>query len=850
MKKILKKLAPIISIVFFGFALWFLDKQLQQYDLSEISEQLAAIPDYYIAASLLLSFLSYLLLTAYDAMGVNYIDEELEAPKIMRAGYVGYAFSHNIGLALITGGSIRYRIYSSWGFSGLQVTKIVAFSAFTLWIGFCSVAGLSLLFATPDLPPDITLPFVSLRVVGAFLLVMVVGYIWASALFKNEISIKKWTFKFPNLKLTVKQVLIASIDWLLASSVLYVLLPEAGLNFFSFVGVFLLAQILGLFSQVPGGLGVFESVMLLYLSNFMPGSKIVGILVIYRIIYYILPLLGALVVLGYQEYKVNHESVKKLGEKAISWVPRVVPQVMSFSVFIGGAILLFSGAVPSEVPRMQWLQHFVPLPVIEISHFLASIIGAALLILAGALQRRIDGAYHLTVGLLVFGILFSLLKGADYEEASALAVMLIAMIPCRDEFHRKAPLFSQQFSSQWFTMILMVLGSAVWLGIFSYRHIEYQQELWWQFFLMGDAPRYLRATVAALGFAVIVGFIKLLRPRKKEIIEPEEHEFQFARDILQQTSHTLSNLVLLGDKKMMFNKSHTSFIMYKEEGRSRVVLGDPVGPGDEAEEMIWKFYEQCSSDDKWPVFYQIGKKNLEYYLDLGLTLFKLGEEARISLDNFSVDRTIDDDLRTNYQRLMSEGYSWELLPGNPEQRCYEELRTIFDADLSIRKRTGQGFSSGDFNEAYLNHFPIVVVKKAGRILAFANILRSGNDYELSTDLLRYHPDESKEIIDFMLIETMLWGKRQQFKWFNLGMAPLSGMDEHDFSPRWSKMAHFVYSYGETIYGFQRVRDYKNKYQPEWEPKFLACPGGLSLPRALSNLANTVSGGFSTLVNVK
>ncbi|HET6527733.1 MAG TPA: bifunctional lysylphosphatidylglycerol flippase/synthetase MprF [Balneolaceae bacterium] len=850
MKKFLKKLAPVISIIFFGFALWFLDKQLQQYNLSEISQQLADIPNYYIAASLLLSFLSYLLLTVYDAMGVNYIDEELEAPKIMRAGYVGYAFSHNIGLALITGGSIRYRIYSSWGFSGLQVTKIVAFSALTLWIGFCSVAGLSLLFATPALPPNITLPFVSLRVVGAFLLVMVVGYVWASARVKSEISFKKWTFKFPNLKLSLQQVLIASVDWLLASSVLYVLLPEAGVNFFSFVGVFLLAQILGLFSQVPGGLGVFESVMLLYLSNFLPGSKVVGILVIYRIIYYILPLLGALVVLGYQEYKANHESVKKLGEKAISWVPRVVPQVMSFSVFIGGAILLFSGAVPSEVPRMQWLQHFVPLPVIEISHFLASIIGAALLILAGALRRRIDAAYHLTIGLLIVGILLSLLKGADYEEATALAVMLVAMIPCRDEFHRRAPLFSRQFSPQWFTMILMVLVSAVWLGIFSYQHIEYRQELWWQFFLLGDAPRYLRATVAALGFTVIIGFIKLLRPRKKEVIEPREQELQSAQKILQNSNHTLSNLILLGDKKLLFNDAHTSFIMYKEEGRSRVVLGDPVGPEDEAEEMIWKFYEQCSDDDKWPVFYQIGEKKLEYYLDLGLTLFKLGEEARIPLNNFSVDQAIDEDLRTNYRGLVSAGYSWELLPENPEERCYEELKPIFEADLSIRKRTGQGFSSGDFDEAYLSHFPIAVVKKEGEIRAFANILQSGDGYELATDLLRYHPDESAEIIDFILIETMLWGKRQGFQCFNLGMAPLSGMDEPDFTPKWNKMAHFVYSYGENLYGFKRVRDYKNKFQPEWEPKFLACPGGISLPRALSNLASVVSGGFSTLVNVK
>src|SRR5699024_6376026 len=467
MKKKLKKITPFISIIFFGFALWFLHQELKQYEISEITSQLSGISNTHILLSVVISFLSYLVLTGYDGLGVKYIGEELEAGKIIRAGYVGYAFSHNIGLALITGGSIRYRIYSTWGFSGLQVTQIVGFSAFTLWIGFCMVAGLSLLFATPEMPDGFALPYESLRILGVALLVMVAGYLLASSKIKKELTFRDWSFSFPDIDLALKQVVIASVDWLMAAAVLYVLLPYGEINFFSFVGIFLLAQIAGLFSQVPGGLGVFESVMLLYLSNFMPGSQILGIMLVYRIIYYILPLLGALIVLGYQEYISNKKAVHKLGERAADWAPRVVPQVLSFSVFIGGAILLFSGALPSEVPRMQWLQHFIPLPVIEMSHFLASMVGAALLVLAGALQRRVDAAYHLTIGLLLFGILFSLLKGADYEEASFLAIMLIALLSCRKEFHRKASLFSQQYSVRWLTMIFMVLLSAVWLGAFA-----------------------------------------------------------------------------------------------------------------------------------------------------------------------------------------------------------------------------------------------------------------------------------------------------------------------------------------------------------------------------------------------
>lgn len=848
MKKILKKLTPFISIIFFGFALWYLDQELQHYQFSEITAQLSEIPNLHILFSLFLSFLSYVILTGYDALGVKYIGEELEAGKIIRAGYVGYAFSHNMGMALITGGSIRYRIYSAWGFSGMQVTQIVGFSAFTLWIGFCAVGGLALLFATPDLNGEVVFPFVSLRVLGIILLVMVVGYVWASAKIKKELSYKEWSFTFPSLELSLKQVVIASVDWLLAASVLYVLLPEGEISFFSFTGIFLLAQIAGLFSQVPGGLGVFESVMLLYLSNFMPGSQVLGILVVYRLIYYILPLLVALVVLGYQEYQVNRQAVQKLGEKATDWVPRVVPQVLSFSVFIGGAILLFSGALPSEVPRMQWLQHFIPLPVIEMSHFLASLVGAALLVLAGALQRRVDAAYHLTVGLLVFGIFFSLLKGADYEEASILFVMLIALLFCRKEFYRKASLFSNQYSAYWLTMISMVLVSAVWLGAFAYQHVEYQRDLWWEFSLMADAPRYLRATVAALGFAVIIGLLKLLRPNNPEI-SAAENEIELAKKIIINSGKVLSNLALLGDKEFLFSESRRSFVMFKREGRSWIVLGDPVGLPEETEELIWQFHERCSEAQAKAVFYQASSEYLDYYMDLGLTFFKIGEEGRIDLSSFD-EFDLNADIQKNCQQLVKAGYQWELITPEQAGSCMPILKTISDESLQAQKREETGFTVGNFDEKYLMNFPVALIRKEGQPVAFANILRSGNKQEISTDLLRYRSSVPHSVIDFMIVETMRWGHQHGYHWFNLGMAPFSGKEKNYFSPRWNKLANLLFTYGENLYGYKAVRAYKEKFHPDWEPKYLICSAGLGFPATLSNIAKVVSGGFSNPVSGK
>ena len=124
------------------------------------------------------------------------------------------------------------------------------------------------------------------------------------------------------------------------------------------------------------------------------------------------------------------------------------------------------------------------------------------------------------------------------------------------------------------------------------------------------------------------------------------------------------------------------------------------------------------------------------------------------------------------------------------------------------------------------YFDIAVVRRAGAIVAFANIWRAGADTALSIDLMRYNDAAPKGVIDFLLIECMLWGKAQHYQWFGLGMAPLSGLEEHALAPAWHKLGRMVQRYGETFYPFEGLRKYKEKFLPVWRPRYLAAPGGL------------------------
>jgi phosphatidylglycerol lysyltransferase len=135
-----------------------------------------------------------------------------------------------------------------------------------------------------------------------------------------------------------------------------------------------------------------------------------------------------------------------------------------------------------------------------------------------------------------------------------------------------------------------------------------------------------------------------------------------------------------------------------------------------------------------------------------------------------------------------------------------------------------------------------VVVNDGRIVAFANLWTLGSGAELSVDLMRHANSTSRILMDYLFIETMLWGKAQGYRWFNLGMAPLSGMQDREFAPVWNRMAAFLYRHGEHFYNFGGLRRYKEKFDPEWRPRYLACPGGLALPRVLMEVTTLIAGG--------
>ena len=215
--------------------------------------------------------------------------------------------------------------------------------------------------------------------------------------------------------------------------------------------------------------------------------------------------------------------------------------------------------------------------------------------------------------------------------------MLAIFLPCRRHFYRKGALLTERFTPRWTIALLGVVACSIWLMLFAYKHVNYQSELWWQFEFSRDAPRSLRAMAGVAIISVIALLARMLRSKGRLGALPTDVDMQDARKVVTQSPKTASNLALLGDKRFLFNNDRTAFIMYGDEGRSYVSMGDPVGGKEAARDLAWEFRELCDVGGRLPVFYQVDDETMPLYVDMGLSLIKIGEEARVPLPSFGLE---------------------------------------------------------------------------------------------------------------------------------------------------------------------------------------------------------------------
>jgi phosphatidylglycerol lysyltransferase len=842
---VLRRLAgPLLSVGMLCLALWALHLLAKEVNYHQVRTYVQSISRARLLLAALLTAMGYAVMTLYDRFALASIGRKLSWKQVTLISFISYAFSNAVGMSLLVSGSIRYSFYIQNGLSTKEVAKVVLFCTSSFWLGLLALTGVTLLCV--PLPPE--LPLAAFRVPAALLLTLVPVAWLAGGLIKRPVRIWRWRVSMPSVATGVRQILVGAFDWGLAAAVLYVLMPnELNNGFGHFLAIFVIAQIIGLISHVPGGLGVFEAVMLAGFGatgNETLAAPIIGALAAFRVIYYLLPLCMATVLVLQRE-------ARGLRQKSLltPWFTGLLPSFFAGLTLVSGAVLLFSGATRALPKRMDILRDVLPLSVLEVSHLLASVIGMMLLILARGLQRRLDAAYWLTLVLLVAGAVFSLLKGIDYEEATLLTLLAMALAPAHWLFYRRASLFSTTFSVGWIVSIVAVFGCATWLVLFSYKHVAYSSDLWWEFsFYQGGAPRALRALVAAAAAGLLFALASLIRPRRLAPEPPTEAELAQALPLIKQFPSAQAHLALMGDKTLLFDPGGKAFVMYDIEGRSWVTMGDPVGNDDAARrELVWMFLDQCERAGGWAVFYQVSPEDLDLYLEVGMSLLKIGEEARVRLATFNLDGKSKKTLRGTVNKLARDGLRLEIVPADEVAPLLPRLKVISDAWMLDKRVREKRFSLGAFDPHYLVRTPMAVVWQNDQIVGFANLFLNETKQEASLDLMRFLPDGPSGIMDYLFVELMQWARQEGYSWFNLGMAPLAGLQNRRQAPLWNRFGALVFGRGERFYNFRGLHRYKDKFDPEWEARYMAVPGGIALPMILANVASLISGGLSGVV---
>jgi phosphatidylglycerol lysyltransferase len=836
------RLAPIVGVVLLFASLLVLRYELRDLTFAELAGAIHRLPNTAVALAVLLTAVNYAVLTGYDQLAFIYLGRAIPRWQISMASFVGYAIANNLGFAVISGTAARYRFYSRWGLTAGDISRIVVFYSGTFWLGLVMLGGASLVLRPPAGLPDVIGNTLT-RPLGIVLLLLTAAYAIAPLVRRGPIRVFGVELSLPSPRLVAGQFLLSVLDWGLAVGVLWVLIPEPRPPFAATVSAFVVAQIIGLMTNIPGGLVVFEGTVIVLLKPLAPPAALLSALLAFRVIYYLLPLALALVVLIFDESYQRRHVVRRWGSAVGAITITLAPKLIATCAFIAGAVLLFSGATPAATGRLALLRRFVPEPVVELSHFLGSLVGLGLLLMSQALARRVDAAWTLTVGGLIVGIAASLLKGADYEEATLLTLLLLLVVSARHEYDRRATLFEDTFSALWFSGVLLVVVGSVVLGVFAFKNVQYSNEFFWRFSFRAEAPRFLRATVGVAVVLLAVGIRQLLRPSAPPLPRPSVEDLEQAGRVIAGQRSVSAYLVYLRDKALLWNDDRTAFLMYALRGRTWVALYDPVGPARAVPGLIRSFLELVDDADGVPVFYQVRKDYLHHYADFGLAFAKAGEEALVPLQTFSLEGGARKKMRFTFNKLTSDGASIRVVPASEVGALLPEMRDVSNEWLRLKTTSEKGFSLGFFDETYLSRFPVAVLDVGGRIEAFASMWPGPDRVELSVDLMRHRGTAPANAMEGLFIHLMLWGRTEGYQWFNLGMAPLSGLELTAIAPVRVKIAGYLYRYGQPFYNFQGLRAYKEKFHPVWEPRYMAYPGGLSLPRVLTDVSALIAGGY-------
>ena len=619
----------------------------------------------------------------------------------------------------------------------------------------------------------------------------------------------------------VKLVLACSINWV-ASTLFFVYIMFSFDNSTDIkipIITFLISTIISNLSLIPGGIGIFELISLFIFSVFGVDIEIsILVLIIYRLFYYIIPWIISMILLSLNFMKNKKIKISNERKRILNFIG-----INSLS-----ALILFAGVSLIFNTTMYGL--------IEEFKFLPITIGCFLLILSVGIWHKVISSYYITFFLLLLGSMFVVVKNHDIFDSLILLIIAFVLRSAKGYFYRPNALITIKdimislLKVSIFSTLYVVLYNLINNNAFNSNNLIFNNNK-----LMVDDLFILIFIILSSAFLLALVSIK------KDVFEKvTNNDLSKLEDFLQKyEGNSMTHLLFLKDKSLFYAANNQVLIGFRAYKDRLIVLGDPIGNSNLFNEAINEFRLYAHKLDMTPVFYEINEENLPIYHENGFNFLKLGEEAIINLENFSLVGKKWQDLRTIKNKMSRGEIEFELLIPPISTDVMNRLKEISDEWLGDRKE--KEFSLGKFDEDYINLAPVGIVKKDGDIIAFVTIMPTYSDHTISIDLMRLIQNPPNGTMDALFVGVIDWAIANGYKKFILGKAPLSNVGLNQFSTTKEKIVKYIYNYGNKLYSFKGLRKYKEKYHPEWKGIYLAYPKNSNLSLIVINLTKMISG---------
>jgi uncharacterized membrane protein YbhN (UPF0104 family) len=626
MKKLLRGLPALLGVGLLFGAIYVVQKEFRHLKLADIKASLAAIPQMAVVIAFSWTVLSYGVLTFYDRLGTMYAGHKVRYRRVAFASFCAYALSHNLGFAAVSGAAVRYRLYSHWGLTPMQIAKVVGFCSLTFGLGGMVLGG-AILFFEPKAVPffGAILPLWAFWSIGAALWGVVLAYV-VIAKVAGTVRVFKHEFALPDYRMAVVQVALASLDVAVTAAIFYSLLPAApGLTYLRFLAVYLASYSAGLAANLPGGIGVFDTAMLFGLDSYMDAPQVLGAIVVFRLLYYIIPLFLAGSLFALNELFLRGGALLKSGTLARTAQslgrlsePDFAVGAAAGVVAMCGALLLSLGLLDDR-PDFSWIDPDFADVAASAGEFVPSLIGAALMVLAIGLSQRVTLAWGGTIMLLLIAAGFTAAQGENLWIPSILLLATVLVAPFRDAYYRHARLLTGPLQVG---VVLPLIALAVCVGAlaaFEPRVRALADNSWWEIVLSRDVPNSLRivlAVVVALGLGAMW---RLLRPGRVQWL-PWAGEGRLRYASMGAEPPAIADGIVLGE-------NGRSGIPFRRLGRVMLALGDPAGSPVDGVSAIWRLRDLAQQEGLDPAVWRAGPALLKVYGDLGLTAVPLGADG-------------------------------------------------------------------------------------------------------------------------------------------------------------------------------------------------------------------------------